>query len=345
MFDKTIEDLVCEYVNFTNGLNSKGWRKVFCEVCGDGTHAKGPRGGWYFENETCVYHCFNCGVTGNFDPNREFPLSKEMSHIFDSFGIPSKEYYTIGYAKKLDNNQSKKVERKKVEVATIDLPDYFYKLEDGNKENIIVQKAYAELEYRNIDPSAYTFYLSNGRTKGGPRDEAIAKAMMNRLIIPFFDSEGNLIYYQGRAFHVDNTVKNKYINADIPKTNILYGMDKLHTNTANPLYFTEGFFDAFHLKGVSIQENNLTASQIELLKKSPRKKVWVPDRKSDSSKVVDQCIKLGWHVSVPNIGSQCKDIDDAVRKYGKLYTVQQVASNIYPAEDAKIMMQMYGYLT
>jgi hypothetical protein len=342
MLDKTVEELVNEYVMFSHGRNSKGWSKVFCEVCGDGTHAKGPRGGWLFSDELCFYHCFNCGIEGNFDPNRDQPFSKRMVEIFDAFGVPSKEYFAIAYAKQLSDNKTAKPIKRKVEIPVLNVPDYFYNLKDGNKDNLIVQKAYDELKFRNIDPDSYTFYLSSGKTKLGPKDEAIAKALMNRLIIPFFNTKGEMIYYQGRS--LDENPKKKYMNADVPRTNVIYGMDKLNVNTGSPLFFTEGFFDAFHVKGVSIQENSLTAGQIELLKKSPRKKVFVPDKKSDSSKVVDQCIKLGWHVSVPDLGSTCKDIDDSIRKYGKLHTLQEISSNINEASDAKVLMKMYGYL-
>jgi hypothetical protein len=345
MFDKNIEDLVREYVTFNHGLNSKGWNRTFCEVCGDGSRTKGPRGGWLFSGEMCFYHCFNCGIDGNFDSDREHPFSKEMVKIFDGFNIPSKEYFAIAYSKKVleeNGKKEKKPERKKTVVESFDIPDFFVNLEDVSKENIYAKLAYEELKRRNIDPQSYPFYMSSGKSKAGPRDEAIAKAFMGRLIIPFFDADANLIYYQG--LDLSKQSKKKYLNADVPRTNVISGMERLTMNTQSPLYVTEGFFDAYHLKGVSIQENSLTQGQIDLLKRSPRRKVFVPDKKSDSSKVVDQFIKLGWEVTVPDIGSSCKDIDDAVRKYGKLYTLQQVSSNIHRADDAKILLKLSGYL-
>lgn len=344
MYDKNIEDLVSEYISFSHGINVKGWSKVFCEVCGDGTHAKGPRGGWLFSDEMCFYHCFNCGVDGNFDPNRDIPFSRDMRKIFNAFGIPENEYNAIAYSKKvLSDNKATVPKKQKAIITPIEMPDFFILLQKASKENVVAKKAYKELEYRNISPDDYPFFLSNGISKKGPRDQALAKSFVDRLIIPFFDDKNNLIYYQGRA--LDKSAKTKYINADTPKTNIIYGMHRLHINHDKPLYITEGFFDAYHLKGISVQENHLTNGQIEIINKSRRKKIFVPDRKSDSSRIVDQCAELGWAISVPDIGSSCKDIDDAIRKYGKLYTLQQVASNIYDnAKDAKLLMKLNGYL-
>jgi transcriptional antiterminator Rof (Rho-off) len=344
MFDKTIEDLVNEYVKFDYGLNSKGWSRCYCEVCGDGSRTKGPRGGWLFSGEMAFYHCFNQGCEGNFDPNRDQPFSKNMVEILNAFGIPSKEYFAVAYAKKIldPDNKSKKPERVKVDTPILPVPDYFYDLSECDPEGAIVQRAYAELKFRGIDPESQTFYLSSGKSAEGPKADAIAKTLVNRLIIPFYNKDGEMIYYQARA--LDKNAKKKYINADVPRTNIIYGMDKLNINLTQPLFVTEGFFDAQHLKGVSVQENSMTAGQIELLKRSPRAKVFVPDKGSDSSKMVDQFVKLGWKISVPDIGSSCKDVDDAIRRYGKLYVLQQIGSNIYNAEDAKIMLSLNGFL-
>jgi hypothetical protein len=342
MFDKTIEDLVREHIIFSHG-ETNGWHRVYCEVCGDGKHTKGPRGAWLFQDEMCFYHCFNCPAEGSFDPNREFPFGKEMRSIFDAFNIPNNEYNAIAYSKKVfGDGKERKPAPRKIEIKPIEVPDFFCELSKCNHNNVIVQKAFDELKHRNITPDSYKFYLSTGKTKGGPREQAIARALMDRLIIPYFDNDGNMIYYQARAF--EKNVTKKYINADTPRSSVLYGMDRLNTDPEYPLYVTEGFFDAYHLKGVALLENSVTAPQLEMLKRSRRKKVFVPDKNADSSKVVDIFIKEGWYVSVPDIGSACKDIDDAIRKFGKLYTLQTVATNIHGAEDGKIIMGLNGFL-
>lgn len=343
MFEKTIEDLIREYVHIEAETGS--WLKCFCMVCGDGTHAKGPRGGWAIDGNFVVYSCFNCDTKENFSTEREYPFSEKMREVFDAFGIPKAEYNMIAYKNKVFGNDTDvKVVEKKVETAQpFAIPEYFCEINQCNHDNVIVQAALAELKYRKIPENAYPFYLSTGKTKGGPREEAIARSLMGRLIIPMFNHKGEMIYYQARNLDKTDNRK-KYLNPDVPRTAVMYGMDQLNTNIDAPLFVTEGFFDAFHLKGVALLQNSITNSQLVMLRKSRRKKVFVPDKKADSSGVVDAFIKEGWHVSVPDIGDKCKDIDDAIRKYGKLYTLQTVAGNVHEAETGKILMGLHGFL-
>jgi predicted SpoU family rRNA methylase len=81
-----------------------------------------------------------------------------------------------------------------------------------------------------------------------------------------------------------------------------------------------------------------------MLKKCPRKKVFVPDKKSDSIAVVNEFKKHGWYVSIPDFGSSVKDVDDAIRKFGKLYVLSEVVGKIYPARDAEVYMSLNGFL-
>jgi DNA primase len=43
----------------------------------------------------------------------------------------------------------------------------------------------------------------------------------------------------------------------------------------------------------------------------------VPDQDQAGLELVDRAVELGWAVSIPN-WEGCKDVNDAVKKYGKL---------------------------
>ena len=161
---ENIEDIVRQNVAFSQGSSAQGWNKVYCEVCGDGKRTKGPRGGWLFEDEMCFYHCFNCGIKGDFDPNREIPLSKDMGTIFKSFGIPASAYKEIVAKKQIGKKGSalNKPKKKKVKTPNLKVPKHFYKLTDADEENIIARKAIKFLRSKNVNPLDYTFYLSTG---------------------------------------------------------------------------------------------------------------------------------------------------------------------------------------
>lgn len=326
--DSNIEDLVRLHVPFTYGASS-GWNKVYCAVCGDGSRTKGPRGGWLFDGDACFYHCFNCGIEANFDPNREVPFSKYMRGVFDKFSVPFIDYNLIAYSKKLQKSAVKKVDTKRnIDVKAIPIPDHFYKLADAQIDDMIAIRAKEYLLSRQVDPDSYPFYLSTGiSTSSESKDIMFAKSLRNRVIIPSF--KGNtMVYYQARSLEPKS--KMPYINCEVPRGNIIYGYDQLFTNVDAPLFITEGFFDKYHLNGICVLENNLTSTQIDILSRSPRKKVVVPDRtrsKEDSIKLAEQAIELGWGISIPDMG-KCKDIAQAIEKYGKLYVLDSVMKNI-----------------
>lgn len=332
MHDTSVSDLVHSYVNFSHGLNSKGWSVCYCEVCGDGKRTKGPRGGWVFEGDMAFYHCFNCGIKENFDPHREYPFSKDMRKVFDAFGIPSKEYNAVAFRGKLGNSSTKKPEHKHLAIQYHDIPDHFYLLKDAPLSNVIANDARKFLrEKYALTQDSYPFYLSTGKSTD---NSATVKALAGRLIIPYFKN-GKLIYYQGRALN-DGAAK-KYLNMDIPKSNIIFNIDMLYRNLDRPLYIFEGVFDAIHVDGVAVMENSLTSNQIELLNKSPRKKIIVPDRKSDSKKLVLSGLDQGWGIALPEIGTNNKDICEGIIKFGKLHILNSLVNKTYYGQQAKLM--------
>ena len=65
----------------------------------------------------------------------------------------------------------------------------------------------------------------------------------NRIIIPSYDSEGQLNYFVGRSFHMDSTMK--YKNPKVSKD--IIGFD-LFINWNLPIILCEGVFDAIAIK-------------------------------------------------------------------------------------------------
>lgn len=341
MLEKTLFDLINTYIVFPHGIFLDGWSRCYCEVCGDGQRKKGPRGGWKFEGDFVTYNCFNCGVKGNFSPDREFPLSKDMPKILDSFGIPKKEYLSAAYINKLDPNKKdsdhKTPERKFFPLKFFDIPSHFYLLEDADLDNTIANDAKKKLinDY-SLTSSSYPFYLSTG-IAGSGENKTHTKNLTNRIIIPYFKN-GRMIYYQART--IDDVTSPKYLNMDIPKTNIIFNMDALYQNIDRPLYVFEGVFDALHVGGVAVMENNLTSNQIEILNKSPRQKVIVPDRGGDSNKLVEIGLEQGWGIALPEIGTGNKDLCEGIAKFGKLFIIHSLVQKTYYGREARLMSRI-----
>ena len=326
-----IEDVVRDYVNFSHGTSSKGWNSVYCAVCGDGSRTKGPRGGWLFSDDMVFYNCFNCGVDGSFDPHRQYPFSEDMYKIFTSFGIPIKHCYSL-----IDKKEEKRpVKQNKIKFDYMDIPDHFYLLSEAKSNDEVAYRATKHLvEKRLIEPDDFPFFLSTGKTKSSnPKDESMARACVNRLIIPAFVNE-RMIGYEAMALGNQQT---KYLGVG---SNLIHGYNNIFSFDNSPLFVTEGFFDAFHLNGVAVLTNKITKTQIEILNKTERDKVIIPDRLDSHNTLAEKALALEWKISLPDI-KPYKDVSEAIKNYGILHVVDSAMKNIKYGANAGIYLKLF----
>lgn len=326
--NETLEDIISDSVHFRSP-SSKGWRKVYCEYCGDGSRTKGPRGAWNLDSDTASYHCFNCGVSLRLEP--PYIIGKKAKEILSSFNIPiNKIIYLNNFLSKTDATPKKT----KVYFNHIQEPDHFIKLCEAYSHPVY-NLALDHLASKAIAISDYTFYLSSGKSADSVDENAKAKFMKNRLIIPAYH-DNKMIYYQSRDLL---GIGKKYVSVDKPRLGAMYFMDRLYDSNKF-LYVTEGFYDAFHLKGVALMENHITNEQIELLNKCKKTKILVPDKSGTSDKMVDIGISHGWNICYPRYDDDVKDITDSVIKNGILYTSRLVVDSTMTAGEAYVNFQI-----
>lgn len=326
------ESIIRYYIPLPSKTTPSGWYALRCPVCND--HRNKKRGGWKFEDSKTMYHCFNCSIAAVYDENTEY-FSADMEKVLQSFKVPENVIERLKF-KSFENRQKWKtrgVTNKQITISEpklINLPKHFYRLVE-DQDDIWSQIAQEYLNSRGIDIDDYRFYLSTGGST--PEENQWKK----RLIIPVYKGE-KLIFYQGRDLTGKN--KTKYLSApSVSKGSIIYGFDFLYKNVEQPLFVTEGFFDAFHIKGVAVFGNKMSQQQIEYLKMSPRQKVVVPDRKGNGHLLAIQGLQQGWSVSVLPF-DDCKDVDEAVNKYGKLYVIQTLIENIVSGFEAEVRIKL-----
>ena len=63
----------------------------------------------------------------------------------------------------------------------------------------------------------------------------------------------------------------------------------------------------------------------------------VPDRDKAGRELMHKALELEWQVSLPNWSKDCKDIDDAVAKYGRLYTLHSIVA---AAEESPLKIKL-----
>lgn len=332
-----LEDVIRRYIPLPPVPTGGGWYPVLCKVCNDHGR-KGPRAAFKFEGDAVAYHCFNCGPDMNtvYDPDEYSNMPKKMKKVLRDFGIPDTEWQEVVFSNLGKQGKSPDIElkiAKKIEPEEIKLPEEFYLLADAAEDDKWAEVARWYLtEERGVDPDSYPFMLVK------KSDDPFMKKWHGRLVIPAY-KDGKLIFFQGR----DLTGKKmkKYESPAVPKDKVLYGYDKLFNHSDAPLYIIEGFFDAHAVDGVAILGNTITEAQIAQLNRSPRKKVYIPDRSGDGQQTAEQALDLGWSISTPDVGQSVKDMSDAVHKYGKMYVLKTIADNTADGFTARARLGVY----
>jgi DNA primase len=82
--------------------------------------------------------------------------------------------------------------------------------------------------------------------------------------------------------------------------------------------------------------NDINDAQARLIRNLGKEITVVPDQDSAGLALIDRAVELGWAVSIPN-WEDCKDVNDAVKKYGKLTTLLTI---MQARETSKIKIEM-----
>lgn len=330
----TFEHIIKQYVQLQPPSN-KGWQAVRCFVCNDHTR-KGLRGAFLFDGDKTVYKCWNCGHVATYDPFEHEYMPKNMVTVLNDFNVPETEWQSLILESPAFKNGGKKQERNKqlesIEPKEIVMPNFFYFLKTANEDDEIAQEAREYLiKERGVNPDNYPFMLA---TKA---ENPKLHKWRGRVIMPIFKNE-KLIFYIGRALF---DARKKYETPATPKEKVLYGFDRLFEHTQAPLLVVEGWFDGFAVDGAATLGNVITPYQIEWLNRSRREKIYIPDKFGDGKRAAEQALKQGWYISTPDIGQNCKDMADAVKKYGKMYVIKSIMEHKAKGFMAEAQLQNY----
>jgi DNA primase len=203
-----------------------------CRICGDSAKSKSKkRFNLDWNNGRPIWHCFNCSESGSF-----LDLYSQLEGI--SRGHAYKilfEYDTSQYDG--DSIREKYAIERSEEIKENPEPFVFQDiLSDclGPKDkagSYITQKFQNYLLYfykfRNIPEDVKLFVAYKGDYKG-------------RVIIPIYDVNNNLVYFQGRA--ISENMEPKYKNPELPKA-VIY--NEAYFERDKYIIVTEGLLDAF----------------------------------------------------------------------------------------------------
>ena len=148
----------------------------------------------------------------------------------------------------------------------------------------------------------------------------------DRIIFPCL-FRGKIVGWTGRATG-DND--QKYHN-DIP-AHYLSNCDVMNDHNKKYLLLVEGFLDAMVIDGISPFGAKLSPAQAKWINESGKQVIVVPDRDKSGQRLIDVAIANKWSVAFPRLtrggnnwwSEDCKDCADAVKRYGRLYTLRSI---------------------
>jgi len=288
-----------------------GWTSFNAPCCphnGESADTRG-RGGLTTNPDGSVsFHCFNCNFKASYQPGRHltFKFRKLLKWLgADDTDIKRLVIEAIRVRELVAPEEVKvEAEEERIDFKVRDLPE--------DAENLVaLDYVHPALEYcvtRKIDIAKYAFY-------------ATRQAQYNlhkRIIIPFI-WQGRTIGYTARA--IEENVKPKYHSNYEP--NFVFNINNQHADSKFVIV-CEGPFDAMSIDGVAVLNNECNETQADIIESLGKEVIVVADRDRAGAKMINNAIEYGWSVSYPVWLETCKDVNEAVVKYGKLFVLKTI---------------------
>jgi DNA primase len=106
---------------------------------------------------------------------------------------------------------------------------------------------------------------------------------------------------------------------------------------ANTCILVEGQFDAISIGGCAYLSSTISDEQVRMISKLRREVIVVPDRDATGMSVCERAFELGYRVSIPDWSSDIKDVNDAVKRYGRLPTLLSI---LEASTSSRIIVEM-----
>ena len=274
------------------------------------------RGGIIVNAGNISYHCFNCNFKTGWQPG--WHLSYKFRKLLSWLGADDNEIKRLvleairvredveqlGF----DNHEPEPT------FESIDLPESVPVMLDAYSTGFDYPQDFVDcfnyLHNRRLD--SHGFYWTPDTT-----------TRFNRRVILPFKYNHQIVGYTARSIDPDTTPK--YYTKSQP--GYVYNMDA-QSPERKFVIVTEGPFDALCVDGVAVMSNEISEQQVDMIDKLGKEVVLVPDKDSDGKRMIEQAVDFGWSVSFPEWHETCKDVNEAVVKYGKLFVFHSITNAI-----------------
>lgn len=301
-----IQNSVLQLLPARRRQSANGWLSFNAPCCHHRGHKPDSRGrGGIITNSdgSISYHCFNCQFKTGYKPGQY--LGYKFRRLLTWLGadentinrlvleaVRSREYAGIS---------EPEPETVAIEFRARSLPDPV----------MLIDTDTTALEYcqqRHIDLNKYPLLVTN-RTEHN----------LNRRVIIPFTWNNQLIGYTARTW--DLAVRPKYHSQY--ESNYVFNVDQ-QPRDGEFVIVCEGPFDAMSIDGVAVLSNDCSEIQADIIDTLNREVILVPDRDRAGQQLVKRALEFGWSVSFPIWAETCKDINEAVVRYGKLFVLKSI---------------------
>ena len=287
---------------------ASGWVSVNAPCCvhnGESADRR-QRGGLKISDQGWSWHCFNCGFTASFVQGRT--LTFKARRLLEWMNVPSEEIERINLESLrhrsvqgiLDDRQRTANAVQAIHFEDRDLPGGF-----------IIVDEHTPVHWRYLQDRCIPQDYPLGMTGGLPMDKWTPRP---GVIVPF-TYDGRIVGHTTR-FLDDKTPK--YIHDIQP--GYVFGTDLQKPNWQHVLVM-EVVFDALSIAGLAVLHAEISDAQARLIRSLGRDITVVPDQDTAGMRLVDRAMELGWAVSMPDWPNDVKDVNDAVKKWGRLATL------------------------
>jgi hypothetical protein len=315
---------VLSYLPAKRKNTSNGWISFNAPCCvhrGESPDKRG-RGGLKISDQGWSWHCFNCGYTASFILGRN--LSFKARRLLEWLNVPSEEIERInleslryrGIQGILDDRQRTANAVQGIQFEDRELPEDFALVD----RNTPVHWQY--LRDRCV-PEDYPIGMIHG--------EADDKFTRRQGVIIPYTYDGRIVGHTRRYFDDRNP---RYIHDIQP--GYVFGTDLQQPDWQHAIV-VEGVFDALSISGLAVLHAEINDAQVRLIRSLDREITVVPDQDEAGMKLVDRAIELGWAVSMPEWSKDIKDVNDAVKRWGRLGTLITI---MQARETSKIKIEM-----
>lgn len=298
-----------------------------CENYGHENADSKHRGNIYFTDDGFVYSCFNCHYSCGYTLGNN--LSSKTYQWIKWLGATQKEINDL-LSLIHEYNDSKTPN-----TVTVQQPKRIIRhIPDCYKS---INYSYFHGETSKSFNNVFR-YIQNRNSRLFEFNNYMWAEGQNHFLIPCYEY-GNVVGYSLRS--LDDYSPSKYIHL-IPR-GYVYKYDNFLKNRKYQI-LVEGQLDADSINGIAYLSSTITPERLKriLPYTNTQELIICPDRDNAGKKIVQQVLdeNLPFSIAFPNWIKGIKDCEEAVQKYGRLYTIYSIISSKESNKDLIKMKSM-----